>query len=177
VVNPGDLHEQLYRTDMPDHDRPAWADDAGAVPEEAPIGAATGDPRLARLLARHGLPDDPTALIEAADTGEGEVSLSAPSCAATFEFHRERGPTWFLHQMVFRASGSGRSGGTPCQNVPFGFRLDENRPQSWARLGEPDWRSPLGSIDAWHFGQVALNVSFADDGAPTTIRLHQRFLR
>jgi hypothetical protein len=160
VVEPSSLHEKLAATFHPYHRRPAWADDAGSVSDEAPIGARSNDPRVGRALARHGLPQDPMPLIRAADEGQGTAVLNAAGCSAIFEFHRETDTEWFLHEMRFSRGGDDAPA---CTHVPFGFDFSETPEQCRVRFGEPVWKSPLGNMESWRFGRVKLHVMYKDD--------------
>jgi hypothetical protein len=167
VVEPAALHERLYKRAQPNHRRPVWADEAGAVPDPAPIGARSDDPRVARVLVLHGFPADPMPLIRAADTGEGEVVLRATQCKARFEFHRENDTTWFLHEMRFVA---GDDDAPACTHVPFELSFDETREQCGARFGEPAWKSPWLAIECWRFGRVTLHVTFGKNHKPSIVQ-------
>jgi len=167
VVDPGVLHEKLYKREHPYHRRPAWADEAGAVPDFAPIGARSDDARVARALLLHGFPADIALLISAADVGEGEVCLGSDRCPTQFEFHRENDHAWFLHQIRFYDA---RNGLPASHDVPFGLDMNETREQCWARLGEPRRRSPHTTNDRWEFGHVSLFVVYGDDGKPRAVR-------
>jgi hypothetical protein len=167
VVDPAVLHEKLYRMEHPNHERPVWSDEIGAVPDVAPIGARADDPRVARALALGGLPEDPMPMIRAADVGEGEVVLRSSRCATAFEFHRENDTMWFLHQMRF---SDARDGLPACSDVPFGLQMGETRQQCHARLGEPPGKAGHARIDAWRFGRVQLHVSYGSDDRPRAVR-------
>jgi hypothetical protein len=167
VVEPAVLHDQLFKRAQPNHRRPAWADEPAAVPDAAPIGARSDDPRVARALVVHGFPEDPMPLIVAADTGEGEVVLGATLCRARFEFHRENDTTWFLHEMRFN---KGAGDAPACTHVPFARSFDETREECCARFGEPAWKSPWLAIDSWRFGRVGLHVTYGKDNKPTIVQ-------
>jgi len=167
LVAPAVLHDKLYKREHPNHRRPDWADEADAIPDVAPLGARADDPRVGRALVLHGLPEDAMPLIRAADVGEGEVVLRSPRCSAQFEFHRENETAWFLCQMRFSRVSDEHPG---CSDLPFGLDMDETREQCWARLGEPQRKTPIGG-DRWRFGRVHVHVLYGrDDGKPRAVR-------
>lgn len=167
VVDPAVLHDELYKREHPNHRRPDWADDAGAVPEVAPLGARADDPRVGRLLVLHGLPADPLPLIRAADVGKGEVVLRSPRCSAELEFHRENETTWFLQQLRFTRASEQHPG---CTDLPFGLDMAETQQQCRARLGEPSRKSAIGG-DRWRFGCVHVHALYGrEDGKLRAVR-------
>jgi hypothetical protein len=147
---------------------------AVSTDDTIPIGIACDDPRVVAALARHGFPQDLRPLIEACDEGKGEVTLSAPACAATIELRQQNADTWYVHLMAFRRAGPDRP---PCTDLPFGVVLSETRSQARIRLGEPHWQGARGNIDSWLFGPLNLHVTYDVDDAPLTVRVFPESLR
>jgi len=168
VVSPAGLCDTLY-----EHESRYRNPLAVSTDDAVPIGIACDDQRVIRALMPHGFPEHLRPLIEAADVGSGEVTLSAPGCRASVELRQRDATTWYLHLMAFGGPEDNRP---QCTVPPFDFVLAETRAQVAVRFGDPDWKGASGNIESWRFGSLDLHVTYSADDTPLVVRVFPKSL-
>jgi hypothetical protein len=163
AVDPGILHDRLYRRYQPFTTRPSWADTAAApaaADEHAKlVGLRIADAPLRTWLARLGYPD-PAATIAVLDNGLGEVRLQPKAAHVELILYQDEDCGWWLYSARYRLPTSEHPLQIP---LPFGFSLHDSRQATHERFGAPHSSALLIAVDRWQFGPIAASVRFHDD--------------
>ncbi|WP_117208733.1 hypothetical protein [Allorhizocola rhizosphaerae] len=163
VVDPGILHDQLYRRYQPFTTRPPWADTVGAqaAADEhiALVGLRITDAPLRTWLARLGYPD-PAATIATLDDGLGEVRLKPVVANADLTLYQDEDHDWWLFSVRFRRPTPQHPLQVP---LPYGFSLYDSRHAVHDRFGVPHSSALLLAVDCWQFGPIVAYVRFDKD--------------
>lgn len=163
TVDPGLLHDRLYRRYQPFTAVPSWAGTAAAqaaADEHAPlVGLPITDAPLRTWLARLGYPDL-AATIAALDDGLGEVRLQAAAAHVELILYRDEERGWWLYSARYRLPTSQHPLQVP---LPFGFSLHDTRQATHDRFGAPHSSALLIAVDRWQFGPIAASVRFRGD--------------
>ena len=140
------------------------------------LDADIDDPRLGRVLAGFGLPEDVAGLAQlieqvqdpADESGEGGgvATVRAPACSARLTFFRGADPPWYLAEVVFGAPQADRPA---CTDLPLGLRFGDSRASTNSWFGEPTIRAVFGA-DRWERPDLIVSVDY--DSADSVRRMH-----
>ncbi len=132
------------------------------------LGKSTEDPSLQEFLKKLGLPPNGPRL----KGGFGDQAVPAEGFVLLYKTASHHpdiqknnalpANAKVFSDVQFRAAGV--EGGPPYSGeLPYGLKFTDSRAATRARLGAPNWSSPIVNNDRWEYGDRFVTVDFSPD--------------